>query len=213
VYAIEAQSSSLLRNSRITDDSNVQADALKRRAGVLMKWQRLFAVLLSSGTVGMTEDHYETLRDTIRWQSVYFGAEAEKLPGIKKIQRRLISLLREFCYARSDVLELRKRSGGTGKVRVVLPSEWARLKTCTAPLFEALYGHHSGLAKKNTGPFIIFEDIENVPIIRQRQSTLDASPTYSWTLRRMQSSRSVEDFLLLLRRGNPYELCLTPALL
>jgi hypothetical protein len=58
VNAIEAQSSSPLRNSRITDNSNVQADALKRRAGVLVKWQSLFVVLLSSGTVRMTVDHY-----------------------------------------------------------------------------------------------------------------------------------------------------------
>jgi hypothetical protein len=175
VHSIEAQSSSPLRKFRITDDSNVQADALKRRAAVLVKWQSLFAVLLSIGTVRMKVDHYETLRDALRWQSMYLGAEAEALPGIRKIQRRLIPLLREFCFARSDVLKLRKRSGGTGKVRVVLPNEWARLDTCTAPLFEALYGHHYGLAKKNTGPSFIFEDIENVPIVRQRQSTIDAS--------------------------------------
>jgi hypothetical protein len=93
---------------------NAEADALQRRAGVLVKWQSIFAVLLSSGTVRMTVEHYETLRDTLRWQSVYLGAEPEALPGIRKIQRRLIPLLREFCYARSEVLDLRKRSGGTG---------------------------------------------------------------------------------------------------
>jgi hypothetical protein len=71
----------------------------------------------------------------------------------------VIPLLREFCLARSDVLELRKRSGGMGNVRVVLHSEWARLDTCTAPLFEALYGRRSSCAKNNTGLSFVFEDI------------------------------------------------------
>jgi hypothetical protein len=172
----------------------------------------LFSVLLSSGTVRMKVDHYETLRDTLRWHSVYLGAEAEALPGTKKIQHRLIPLLREFCYARSDVLELRKRSGGTGKVRIVLPSEWARLDTCTAPLFDALYGRHSGLAKKNTGPSFIFEEIENIPKYARDRAQLTHRTSYSWTLQRMQNSRSVADFLLSLRWGTPYELVLAPAL-
>jgi hypothetical protein len=174
-HATEAPYSSPLRSSRATEQFNAEADALQRRVGVLVKWQSIFAVLLSSGTVRMTVEHYETLRDTLRWQSVYLGAEPEALPGIRKIQRRLIPLLREFCYARSDVLDLRKRSGGTGKVRVVLPSEWARLDTCTAPLFEALYGRRSSCANNNNGPSFVFEDIENVPIVCQRQSTIDAS--------------------------------------
>jgi hypothetical protein len=74
-HATEAMYSSPLRRSRATKQCNAEADALKRRAGVLVKWQRIFAVLLSSGTARMTVEHYETLRDTLRWQSVYLGAE------------------------------------------------------------------------------------------------------------------------------------------
>jgi hypothetical protein len=212
VHSIEAQSSSPLRKFRITDDSNVQADALKRRAAVLAKWQSLFAVLRSIGTVRMTVDHYETLRDALRWQSVYLGAEAEALPGIRKIKRRLIPLLREFCFARSDVLELRKRSGGTGKVRVVLPSEWARLDTCTAPLFEAFMATIMASRRKTLGPHLSSKTLKTYQLYVKDRAQLTHRTTYSWTLRRMQNSRSVEDFLLLLRRGNPYKLVLTPAL-
>jgi hypothetical protein len=139
-----------------------------------LDWQSLFAVLLCSGTVRMTVEYYETLRETLIWQALKHGQREDALPGIRKIQRVLMPLMRKSFYARSEVVALRKRYGGTEQVRVVLPSEWAILDTCTAPLFEALFSRHSS-ASTSSGPSFLFDDIENTPIVRQRKSVVDAS--------------------------------------
>ena len=69
---------------------------------------------------------------------------------------------------------LRKRNGRTDKVRVVVPSEWAILDTCTAPLFDALFSLPSR-ASTASGTSFVFDDIENTPIVRHRKSVVDSS--------------------------------------
>mgnify|MGYP003438799006 FL=1 len=83
-------------------------------------------------------------------------------------------LMRSSFYARSEVVALRKRNGGTDNVRVVVPSEWAILDTCTAPLFDALFSLPSS-ASNASGPSFVFDNIENTPIVRHRKSVVDAS--------------------------------------
>ena len=139
-----------------------------------LDWQSLFAVLLCGGTVRMTVEYYETLRETLIWQALKHGKREDALPGIRKIQRAIMPLMRSSFYARSEVVALRKRNGGTDKVRVVVPSEWAILDTCTAPLFDALFSLPSS-ASTASGPSFVFDDIENTPIVRHRKSVVDSS--------------------------------------
>ena len=138
-----------------------------------LDWQSLFAVLLCGGTVRMTVEYYETLRETLIWQALKHGKREDALPGIRKIQRAIMPLMRSSFYARSEVVALRKRNGGTDKVRVVVPSEWAILDTCTAPLFDALFSLPSS-ASTASGPSFVFDDIENTPIVRHRKSVVDS---------------------------------------
>ena len=139
-----------------------------------LDWKSLFAVLLCGGTVRMTVEYYETLRETLIWQALKHGKREDALPGIRKIQRAIMPLMRSSFYARSEVVALRKRNGGTDKVRVVVPSEWAILDTCTAPLFDALFSLPSS-ASTASGPSFVFDDIENTPIVRHRKSVVDSS--------------------------------------
>jgi hypothetical protein len=76
-------------------------------------------------------------------------------------------LMRSSFYARSEIVALRKRNDGTDKVRVIVPSEWAILDTCTAPLFEALFSLPSNASLASV-PSFMFDNIENIPIVRPR---------------------------------------------
>jgi hypothetical protein len=132
-----------------------------------LDWQSLFAVLLCSGTVRMAVEYYETLRETLIWQALKHGQSKDALPGIRKIQRVLMPLMRKSFNAGSEVAALRKRYGGTEQVGVVLPSEWAILNTCTAPLFEALFSRHSS-ASVSSDPSLLFDIVTHQLCVRER---------------------------------------------
>jgi hypothetical protein len=143
-------------------------------AAELLKWQSVYSVLLSTGTVRMTVEQYKTLRDLIRWHSSRFGDKRESLPGIRKIQRSLIPLLRDCGYAKSTVAVLRSRSGKDAHVRIVLPCEWALLDAATTPVFDAMFGHHVGMSEHKK-PSFVFEGIEGTPIVQDRWKAIDTS--------------------------------------
>jgi hypothetical protein len=169
-----------LQNPKPLGEGNYMLEHLTEEDGRVctrdraLDWQSLFAVLLCGGTVRMTVEYYETLRETLIWQALRHGKREDALPGIRKIQRTIMPLMRRSFYARSEVVALRKRNGGTDKVRIVVPSEWAILDTCTAPLFDALFGLHPS-ASTTSGPSFVFDDIENTPIVRHRESVVDTS--------------------------------------
>jgi hypothetical protein len=80
----------------------------------------------------------------------------------------------EFSYAKSKVEQFRKQFNCTGQTRVVLPSEWAVMDTCTGPLYEAMFSRDLH-GKKGSGPYFMFDDIGNSPIIVSRRRTIATS--------------------------------------
>jgi hypothetical protein len=74
--------------------------------------------------VGLTNDCrvVETLPENIFWLSSKHGKREDNFPGIRKIQRAFMPLLRSSFYARSEVVAFRKRNGSSDKVRVVVTS-------------------------------------------------------------------------------------------
>jgi hypothetical protein len=83
-------------------------------------------------------------------------------------------LMRSSLYARSEVVALRKRNGGTDNVCVVAPSEWAILDTYTAPLFDDLFSLPSS-ASTASGTSFVSDNIDKTPIVRHRKSVVDVS--------------------------------------
>jgi hypothetical protein len=81
-----------------------------------LDWQSLFAVLLCGGTVRMTVEYCETLRETLIWQALKYGKREDALPSVRKIQRAMMPLMRNLFYDRSEVVALLKRNGGTDNV-------------------------------------------------------------------------------------------------
>jgi hypothetical protein len=110
----------------------VEEDRLVCTRERALDWKSLFAVLLCGGTVRMTVEYYETLRETLIWKALKYGKRENALPGIRSIQRANTPIMRSSFYARSEVLALRKRNGGTDNVCFLVPSEWAILDTGTA---------------------------------------------------------------------------------
>ena len=80
----------------------------------------------------------------------------------------------EFSYAKSKVEQFRKQFNRTGQARVVLPSEWAIMDTSTGPLYEDMFCSDLN-AKKGSGPYFMFDDIENSPIVVSRRRTISTS--------------------------------------
>jgi hypothetical protein len=80
----------------------------------------------------------------------------------------------EFSYAKPNVEQFRKQFNRTGQARVVLPSEWAIMDTCTCPLYEAMFSRDL-YGKKGSRPYFMFDDIENSPIVISRLRTIATS--------------------------------------
>jgi hypothetical protein len=128
-----------ITNSVGTENYSMLTTVSRARSEQLLKWQSILAVLLSCGTVRFVVEQYETLRVTLIWQSSQLGATQEALPGFRKIQGNLVPLMCEFSYPKSNVEQFRKHFNRAGQARVVLPSEWAIMDTCTGPLYEAMF--------------------------------------------------------------------------
>jgi hypothetical protein len=116
----------------------------------------------------------KTLRETLLWQALKHGKREDTFPGIRNMQRAIMPLMRSSFYFRSEVVAVRKRNGGTDKVRVVVTSKLAILDRCTAPIFDALFSLHSN-ASTASSPYFLFDDIENTPIVRHIKSVVDSS--------------------------------------
>jgi hypothetical protein len=60
----------------------------------LVKWQSIFTLLVTCGTVRMTVQQYEQLYSLHAWAS-----SKENLPSIRTVQRNLMPAIRDFSYA------------------------------------------------------------------------------------------------------------------
>jgi hypothetical protein len=134
-----------------------------------LDWRSLFAVLLCGGTVRMTVENYGTLRETLIWQALKHGKREDALPGIRKLQRAIMPLIRSSFYARSEVVALRKRNGGTDNVRVVVRVSGPFWTFALLRSLKFLFSLPSSVSTAS-GPLFEFDDIYNTPMVRLRKS-------------------------------------------
>jgi hypothetical protein len=201
---LHAETSGNITNSVGTENDSMLTTLARGRSEPLLKWQSILAVLLSCGTVKFTVEQYETLRGTLIWQSSQLGATQEALPGIRKIQRSLVPLMCEFSYAKSKVELFRKHFNRTGQARVVLPSEWAIMDTCTGPLYEAMFSRDLH-GTKGSGPYFRFDDIENSPIVVSRRRTLATSRCIFVDAKQEENSSHVSRIPVVAEPGDSIE--------
>jgi hypothetical protein len=144
------------------------------RTDLILRWQSIYALLLTRGTVRITEDQYEDARIMLNWTSK-FG----NLPRPSTMRRTIMPAIRDYSYARSVVCSLRTKNNETtasssleakngareGRVRLVFPSEWALLDCRTGPVFESISGERTGI-RALPGFKLLFSDIEETPFVR-----------------------------------------------
>jgi hypothetical protein len=124
------------------------------RTDVILGWQSIYALLLTRGTVRITERQYEDARVMLDW-----ACKHGNLPSPSTMRRTIIPAIRDYSYARSFVCSLRtknneptadsslqaKNRASEGRVRRVFPSEWLLLDCRTGPVFESISGERTGI--------------------------------------------------------------------
>jgi hypothetical protein len=153
------------------------------RTDLLLRWQSIYALLLTRGTVRFTEDQYEDARVMLDWASKHGN-----IPSPSTMRRTIVPAIRDYSYAHSVVCSLRTKSNEyaadsslaarnyarEGRVRLVFPSNWALLDCRTGPVFESIAGERTGI-QVAPGFKLFFSDIEDTPIVRNRTRFLDTS--------------------------------------
>jgi hypothetical protein len=84
---------------------------------------------------------------------------------------------------------------------VVLPSEWAIMDTCTGPLYEAMFSRDLH-GTKGSGPYFMFDDIENSPIVVSRRRTIATSQPIFVAAKQEESSSHVSRIHVVAEPGN-----------
>jgi hypothetical protein len=102
----------------------------------------------------------------------------------------------EFSYANSKIEQFRKQFNRTGQARVVHPSEWAIMNSCPGPLHEAIFSLYLH-GTKGSGPFFMFDDIDNSPIFVPDGEPSQPVNAFSSILSRKKLLRICSDFLWL----------------
>ena len=161
-----------------------ELECLKKRLTNLRKvispWTNILGLVTVCGSVRYTVKQYNLLRDLLKWNST--GCQ---LPSYSAIQRTIFPHVLEWCLPRSSIehfeIDMAKVKSTplnfqeigenteelnrerTAPVRVVLPSEWAKLDVLMYPLYDSMFcqGHMK-------------DSIENSEIVRDRASVLNA---------------------------------------
>jgi hypothetical protein len=117
------------------------------------------------------------------WASKYGN-----IPSHSTMRRTIVPAIRDYSYAHSIVCSLRTKSNERAagsflaarnyarerRVRLVFPINWALLDCRTGPVFESIAGERTGM--QNVPGFkLMFSDIEDTPIVRNRARFLDIS--------------------------------------
>jgi hypothetical protein len=119
------------------------------RTDLILRWQSIYALLLTRGTVRITEDQYEDARVMLDWTS-----KSGNIPSPSTMRRTIMPATRDYSYPHSVVCSLRtknneptadssleaKNGASEGRVLLVFPSEWALLDCRKGPVFESIAG-------------------------------------------------------------------------
>jgi hypothetical protein len=75
------------------------------RTDLILSWQSIYALLLTRGTLRITEDQYEDAHVMLYWTSKYGNLQSPST-----MRRTIIPAIRDYYYARSVVCSLRTKN-------------------------------------------------------------------------------------------------------
>lgn len=180
------------RNAKVQYPTELQC--LQKRLTDLRKvnspWTNILGLVTVCGSVRYTVKQYNLLRDLLKWNSTGW-----QLPSYSAIQRTIFPHILKWCLPRSSIehfkIDMAKvkptppnfqeygenteelNQEISAPVRVILPSEWAKLDVLPYPLYDSMFcqGHMK-------------DAIENSEIVRDRASVLNAGEFIFATFRR-----------------------------
>ena len=177
-------------DGRATGPSSSAIRTMRRRICNVLRWDRLLSVMCLDGKTAFTEKQYKyvcmavkTCRDEISMRTP------------RAIRRTVRRLLLTHCYPRNRVTYVGENAGCTSDstfsrsvqpwntgasspldcVRLILPSDWAKMDVLTKPFYDAVYmkTHDNGKAV----------DVEYTNIVLRRHNVFQTKPALRATFR------------------------------
>ena len=148
-------------------------------------WQKLIAILATSGTNRLTVVQYSFFRDTVNWVIEQYAPHESLLPSYSTVQRTLLPNLRANNFPRSEKhflpVDLQKAGAKrtthegsipNAEVEVILPSTWAVQDVSFMPTWDIMRsGNLSETASGFSNP--VFSSASSASIVCNRKKFLD----------------------------------------
>jgi len=152
---------------RPSDDASfVEIRTLSRRMRSVLTWEKMLGFSSIAGATKFTAMQYKILSIALRTANPDI-----RLFTYKTLRSTMKLTLTGHCYPKSMVTELKRTNGNcpgtepedrpSTEIRLVLPSEWAKLDVSTYPFYADVF-ENSDRARPD------FLSIEDAPIVQQR---------------------------------------------
>ena len=168
----------------------VHVQALRKRMKAIVRWEKILPYLTICGRSPFTADQYDILTRAIATAA---GESAPNMQPYKTVRRQMRTSLVGWCFPTSTISFVvridRPRGVKTVKrvvtsdnvkrpaqacVRLVQPSEWAKLDVCTYPFYADVFEHPD-----RSSPDML--TIERTPIVQRRAPFVGRDPVV-WSL-------------------------------
>ena len=161
---------------------------LQRRMNRLLTWENFIAFLAVAGRAPFSAEQYDLINGLIKKMN-----NGKSMPEYKTVRKYMGRNLVSWCFPASKIYhvsEIDKPRGSAGMkmvrthdgrdvpsrscVRIVLPSEWAKLDVCTYTFYADEYEHPMRESPE-------FLNIERTPIVQRRAPFIGQELTF-WAL-------------------------------
>ena len=169
---------------------SVDTDVLVARVESILTWERMLAYIAICGRAAFSAEQYDFFKEAITSAG---GRQAATMQPYKTVRRQMRNNLVKWCFPASAIkfVENVERPRGNQNtkgvlvaprvkkpaqacVRMVLPSEWAKLDVCTYTFYSDVYEHPQRASPQ-------FLSIENAPIVQRRAPFIGREVTL-WSL-------------------------------
>ena len=160
------------RHCALEHASNTRMRTIRDRLAKIGRWEALLSLLCLDGRYSFTEKQFSILRCALMQRD-----KTLRIPDVRTVRKSIRRTLLQYCFPRSAVTFVRENTAansfpaqvkhisavgasdanGNGDtsplncVRLVLPSEWAKLDVACLPFYRCVYGnHHSAHAGTST---------------------------------------------------------------
>ena len=168
-------------SERAFNDSDNTCDrrTLMSRMSSLMDYEVLLSQMFFNGHTSYSKDQYEDYRSSVAEIAKTLGGEVN-LPPYDTVMYTMRKKIQRWCFPKSDVIFIEAahkprgarrinmvQSSNAGAkpaidcIRVVLPSEWAKLDVCTYTTYADMFEHHKGGTHEHLS-------IEYAPVVQWR---------------------------------------------